>query len=145
MCNLVNEVNDAMWMDTSLYLNEFNEKLKSFVESLKEENNKLKNYLIFKLLAEQSCKELTEIDPVDIEERLMGDTENISQQAKEIVQNLTVHSQWLGDILVALNGIGDENILAEKHKVLNQQIETLEQSVKELVELRNKIPIAEMQ
>lgn len=145
MCNLVNEVNDAMWMDASLYLNEFNEKLKSFVESLKEENNKLKNYLIFKLLAEQSCKELTEIDPVDIEERLMGDTENISQQAKEIVQNLTVHSQWLWDILVALNGIGDENILAEKYKVLNQQIETLEQSVKELVELRNKMPIAEMQ
>ena len=80
-----------------------------------------------------------------IEERLMGDTENISQQAKEIVQHLTVHSQWLGDILVALNGIGNENILAEKHKVLNQQIETLEQSVKELVELRNKMPIAEMQ
>ena len=145
MCNLVNEVNDAMWMDTSLYLNEFNEKLKSFVESLKKENNKLKNYLIFKLLTEQSCKELTEIDPMGIEERLMGDTENISQQAKEIVQHLTVHSQWLGDILVALNGIGDEKNLSEKYEELNQQIETLEQSVKELVELRNRMPIADME
>ena len=145
MCNLVNEVNDAIWMDTSLYLNEFNEKLKSFVESLKKENNKLKNYLIFKLLAEQACKELTEIDPVDIEKRLMVDTENISQQTKEIVQNLTVHSQWLGDILVALNGIGDEKTLSEKYEELNKQIETLEQSVKELVELRNRMPIADME
>lgn len=141
MVNLISSL-----QDTAVYLNKQEENIVSTINALSENEDKLRSYIIFYMLASKSKDALNKIkDEVpNIERRFFQEIENVCKEAEELLSGLKKHIDCVKDIMNALDNMCMGTDLVTRNTELNNQIEDMEKSLRILIEKRNNIPIDQL-
>ena len=131
--------------DTNVYLEEQDRNLKNAIAELKEQDNPLRSYMLFKMMADYATKELQTIDTTDIEKRVVEAANAVEIVANGIIDGVNVRANWLQEILGALKCLGNNEDLKNRNDNLHGQITCMEEQVKKLIEIRNNKPVGKIE
>ena len=132
--------------NTAVYLNRQEETIDSTIKALSEQEDKLRSYLLFYMLASKSKDALEQMQDVlpDIENRLRGEIEGVCKQAREVLDGAETHAKWIQDIIDALGKLCGDTGLSERQTNLHNQMGDMEDALKILIERRNELPLDQL-
>lgn len=132
--------------DSGAYLRTQEQSLDSLIDTLLGSDNRLKSFLLLKMLVTKSEVALSKMkDEIqDIEKRLLKDTDEVCKQAEDVVKGVKTHSDWCKDIIDAIGALCKDSDLENRQTTIHQQIEEMESNLKELIEKRNSIPLEQL-
>ncbi len=128
--------------DTAVYLNKQEENLASTINALLENEDKLRSYIILYMLASKSKDALEQIKDAlpDIENRLREEVDGVCKQAREILDGAETRAKCIKDIMDGLGKLCGDTDLHTRERELHGQMETMETTLKSLIEIRNRCP-----
>lgn len=132
--------------DTSKFIKEQEDSINSSIELLLKHDNRLRSYLVLKILVSKSEAALSQMksEVPDIEMRLFKETEEVCEQAQKVISGLKTHSDWFEDIMNALGNLCKDTDLVTKNIEIHNQIEEMENALNDLIDKRNNCPLEQL-
>lgn len=132
--------------DTSKFIKEQEDSINSSIDLLLKHENRLKSYLLLKILVSKSEEALSQMksEVPDIEMRLFKETEEVCEQAKKVINGLKMHSAWFEDIMNALGILCKDTDLATRNIEIHNQIDEMEKALNVLTKRRNELPMEQL-
>ena len=132
--------------NTAVYLNHQEETIDSTIKALLEQEDKLRSYLLFYMLASKSKDALEQMmdELPNVENRLRGGIEGVCKQAREVLDGAETHAKWIKDIMDALGKLCGDTDLSERQTNLHHQMGEMEDALKLLIEKRNECPLDQL-
>lgn len=132
--------------DTAVYLKKQEENVASTINTLLENEDKLRSYIILYMLASKSKDALEQMKETlpDIENRLREDVDDVCKQARDVLDGAETRAKWIIDIIDGLGKLCGDTDLHTRERELHGQMETMETALKSLVKKRNEIPLDQL-
>jgi len=132
--------------NTAVYLNQQVETIDSTIKALSEQEDKLRSYLLFYMLASKSKDALEQMQDAlpDIENRLRGEIEGVCKQAREVLDGAETRAKWVKDIMDAMVKLCGDTDLPGRQTELHNQMEEMETALKTLIKKRNECPLDQL-
>lgn len=132
--------------DTAVYLKKQEENVASTINTLLENEDKLRSYIILYMLASKSKDALEQMKETlpDIENRLREDVDDVCKQARDVLDGAETRAKWIIDIIDGLGKLYGDTDLHTRERELHGQMETMETALKSLIEIRNRYPFEQL-